>query len=81
MGASSFLSAEASELLAAPSKSAMIFYGLSMIGSLFTSAYTVMGIVLQYYSLKEKKEGTSLMDRIDQIGSDDSMGFDNEGEY
>ena len=81
MGASSFLSADPDELLAAPSKSAMIFYGLSMIGSLFTSAYTVIGIILQYYSLKEKKEGTSLMDRIEQIGSDDSIGFDNEGEY
>lgn len=81
MGASSFLSTEPGELMGAPSTMALIIYGLSMIGSLFTSAYTVVGIVLQYYSLREKKEGTSLMDRIEQIGSGNSMGFDNEGEY
>jgi MFS family permease len=81
MGASSFLSTEPGELMGTPSTSALIIYGVSMIGSLFTNAYTVVGIVLQYYSLREKKEGTSLMDRIEQIGTGNSMGFDNEGEY
>jgi MFS family permease len=81
MGASSFLSTEPGALMEAPSTTALIIYGVSMIGSLFTNAYAVVGIVLQYYSFREKKEGTSLMDRIEQIGTENSIGFDNEGEY
>lgn len=80
-GASSFLSAEAGDILASPSMTAMILYGLSMIGSLFVNAYSILGLVIYYYSQKEKKEGTSILERINRIGEDRSNDFENEGEY
>ncbi len=80
-GASSFLSAEAGDILASPSPTAMILYGLSMIGSLFVNAYSILGLVIYYYSQREKKEGTSILERINRIGEGRSNDFENEGEY
>ena len=81
MGTSAFLSAESGSMGGTTAIMAGIGTLIYLIGSMFASIYYQVGIVLQYYSLREQKEGAGLMDRIDQIDSDDDSGFDNAGEY
>ncbi|MDX1407297.1 MAG: hypothetical protein R3330_04165 [Saprospiraceae bacterium] len=40
---------------------------LSSLGSMFAGIYQLTGIALQYYNLKELKDGPGLMERIEQI--------------
>lgn len=81
MSASAVLSVSSSDAFAGPSTTAMIIYGLSMIGSTYVRSYSMVGLILQYYSLREKKEGTRLQEKIDSIGNSNPMEFDNEGEF
>ena len=41
-----------------------ITYALAMLGSAFTSMYQILGVALQYFSLREQKEGVGLMRKI-----------------
>jgi len=44
-----------------------IMYACGFLGSLFTGMYQLLGVILQYYSLREQKEGTGLLKRIQNI--------------
>jgi len=48
-----------------------ISFMLMMLGSLLGSIYYIVGFVLHYFSLREQKEGTKLMERIESLGTDD----------
>jgi hypothetical protein len=52
-----------------------ILYACAFLGSSFTSMYQILGITLQYYSLREKKEGTGLMRRIEALDKPDEEKF------
>jgi len=53
-----------------------IMYACGFLGSLFTGMYQVLGMILQYYSLREQKEGAGLLKRIQNIGQphDEALG-------
>jgi hypothetical protein len=44
-----------------------ILYASGFLGSLFAGMYQILGVILQYYSLREQKEGTGLMKRIQEL--------------
>jgi hypothetical protein len=44
-----------------------ILYACGFLGSLFTGMYQMLGMLLQYYNLRERKEGTGLLRRIQEI--------------
>ncbi|MDX1476774.1 MAG: hypothetical protein R3301_03675 [Saprospiraceae bacterium] len=46
---------------------------LGSLGSMFAAIYQLTGVALQYYNLRELKDGVSLMDRIEQIDESDDM--------
>lgn len=54
---------------------------VSIIASTIILIYTSAAVALKYYDLKEKKERTSLMNRIDDIGTGHQTMFENEGDF
>ncbi len=44
-----------------------IMYACGFLGSLFAGMYQMVGMILQYYSLREQKDGTGLLKRIQEI--------------
>ncbi len=44
--------------------------GLSQFGSIVTTTVTAIATCIQYYSLVEKKDGTTLLEQIENIGSE-----------
>jgi hypothetical protein len=44
-----------------------IMYACGFLGSLFASMYQTLGMILQYYSLREQKDGVGLMRRIQEL--------------
>jgi hypothetical protein len=44
-----------------------IMYACGFLGSLFAGMYQMLGIILQYYSLREQKEGPGLLRRIETL--------------
>ena len=44
-----------------------ILYACAFLGSLFAGMYQIFGVILQYYSLREQKEGKGLLRRIQEI--------------
>lgn len=47
-----------------------IVYACVYLGSLFTSMYQSTGMIMQYYSLREQKEGGALLRRIEQLDTE-----------
>ena len=76
-----FLDLEGGAFTQSPSIGVIIATGISTIASLFVQIYFIVGVILHYYALREKKEGTTLMDKIQQIGNMKSNQFENEGEF
>lgn len=54
---------------------------VSMITGILVTAYSTSAMILKYYDLKERKFNTGLKEKIDQIGSNDSSIFENEGDF
>lgn len=54
---------------------------LSFIGSMATGIYTLTCLMLKYIDIKERKEGSSLVSKIESFGREESSTFENEGEY
>lgn len=52
-----------------------IIYACGFLGSLFAGMYQVTGIILQYFSLKEQKEGTGLLQRIQHLDTPSNEAF------
>lgn len=53
----------------------------SLLGSIITYTVYFSGIGLYYYSMIELKEGGSLFDKINTIGTKEDSFFENEGEF
>lgn len=77
------VSAELTELgTERTSNMTMGLYGiLSYIGTTFVSMFTVSCLVLKYLDLKERKEGSSLISKIENFGNEQESSFENEGEF
>ena len=58
-----------------------LLYWLLIIFSMYLAFLFLNGAVIQFHSLKEEKEGTSLFDQIDLIGTKKDSLFENEGEF
>jgi hypothetical protein len=52
-----------------------IVYACAFLGSSFTSMYQILGISLQYFSLREKKEGAGLLRRIEALDTPQGEDF------
>lgn len=52
-----------------------------MLGSAFVQQYNTASTIMKYYDQVEKKDGSSISARIDELGEDTSSFFENEGEY
>lgn len=54
---------------------------VSMVTGVLVTSYSTSAMILKYYDLKERKFNSSLKEKIDQIGSNDSSIFENEGDF
>jgi len=58
-----------------------IYLLLSMLGSLLGSMYTQTAMGLKYYDLVEKKDSTSLTQKVQTLGQHEEKFFENEGDF
>lgn len=54
---------------------------ISFLGSMYANMYTVACLVMKYYDLREKKDGSGLRAQIDSFGQKKDTSFENEGEF
>jgi len=54
---------------------------IGLVGSLLSTAYYLACINLKYFDLLEKKDGTALLNKIDQFGTNSESVFENEGDF
>ncbi len=52
-----------------------LLYALGMLGALFANMYQILGVALQYYTLREQKEGVGLQRRIDALDQPEDSNF------
>ncbi len=62
------------------------FYGalcfmVYAMGALFCSSYNISCSLLKYYDLAERKDSSSMISRIDQLGENKESMFENEGDF
>jgi len=68
-----------------PSTMMVIITGLGfliyLVGSAYVQQFSTVSTIMKYYDQVEKKDGSSLVAQIDELGDTTDSFFENEGEY